>query len=679
MATLFKPSATPQEVAEWCEKEFAKAHEARQSIERQWLLNLAFYYGKQWVTWSPHIGTTARLYEPKAPAWRVRLTVNKIQPYIRREMARLSSQQPRGFVLPASSEEDDRSAARAAEAVLDYLHDEIGVDEVMDSSDWWACICGPSYLKVRYVEEIDPSTNQPGRIRVDVVRPFDIYVPDLEETRITEQKWVAHVQSLPLSEIREKFGVDATPDSHSSEVDQKVRNVMTIFSQNKGDDYAVVKEFWIKPCAQYPKGLVVAVANNKVLPYVAPEPINDQDVGPNDPDMMTELTEYEEEIKKPKGCIDWPFGHGRLPFIQRGHTKSGRFYDTSFVEQIISLQREYNRSRSQIIENKNLTSRPQWAVPIGAVDRSQLTTEPGAVISYAPGFQPPTPIQVPMLPNYVVEHVKLTAEEMDEIASQNEVSKGGVPPGVEAATAIAYLQERDDSAITYAIRNKERAMQEMGRQILSLVTEFWDVPRVVRVVGKNEIYNSFELMGSDLRDNIDYRVVTGSGAPISRAAQKAEILEMVKSGMLPATKGLRLLNMPDVAAVIEEVEIDTLQASKENLLMGKAQLPPVEVWHDHVAHLEEHDSYKKREEYQHLDDQAKAIIRYHDYQHLMQLAMLFNMMPPSPPPTPDQMMQQQMNPMYVDPAQEFLLRQVYIQLKAGGGAPPPPSEGSAPA
>ena len=41
---LFKPDATPQDVVAWAEKEFQKAHDARLTFERQWLLNLAFYY-----------------------------------------------------------------------------------------------------------------------------------------------------------------------------------------------------------------------------------------------------------------------------------------------------------------------------------------------------------------------------------------------------------------------------------------------------------------------------------------------------------------------------------------------------------------------------------------------------------------------------------------------------------
>lgn len=673
---LFKPDATPQDVVAWAEKEFQKAHDARLTFERQWLLNLAFYYGKQWVTWGPEVSNSRRLSTPRAPRWRVRLTVNKIQPYVRRETARLSSQKPRGFVVPTSSDEADRSAARVANSVVEFLNEDLQLDAIHDLCDWWTCVAGSGYYKVRYTQdEIDTRTTQPGKLVVDVIRPFDIYVPDIEETRIREQAWVCQAQSIPVDKIHEVWGVDVVSDADISEVDQRVRSVMSIFNQNKGEDHAVVKEFWIKPCRNFPEGLVFVVCNGKLLPFAAPEPVEELDPDGNP------LPPMEDEYPKPEGTIEWPYGHGRLPFIQRGHTLSGRFYDTTFVEQLISLQREYNRSRSQIVENKNLTSRPQWAVPTGAVDKDQLTTEPGAVISYQFGMQPPTPIQPPMLPNYVIEHVKLAAAEMDEIASQNEVSKGSVPPGVEAATAISYLQERDDAALTYAVHSKERAVQEINQQLLSLVTEFWDQPRLVRVVGMNEVFDTQQLRGTDLRDNTDYRVVSGSSAPVSRAAKKAEILELTKAGGIPWNHTLRMIDLPDVAALVEEVERDTVQATRENLQLSKGMFPPVEIWHDHVAHIEEHDSYKKREEYEHLDDQTKAMFRFHDYIHLMQMAMILGIPFQEDPNVQAARMgdpatgEPPVDPFAVDPMAEMELRKILVMFKAGG-APQPVGSGT---
>lgn len=656
--TVFKADATPTEVASTVEKWFGDAQSARMNIERQWLLNMAFYYGNQWVNWSPVLNNNSTLQVPRAPKWRVRLTINKVEPYIRREMARLSVMKPRGFVMPASSEESDKSAARVAEKIVDFLYVDLKLDEVLDLSDFWTCICGPAFIKTRFTEEYDRKAQVMGKLRVEAIRPFDIYVPNQTETRLQEQEWVMHVTSMPKDRVKELWGVDVKANEGVSEIEQRVRNTMTIFNENM-DDKVVVKEVWIKPCNTFPNGLVASVANGKLLK------------------LSSNKEEMEAPSRVPEGTIEWPFQHGQYPFARRGHTMSGKFYDSSFVTTIISLQREYNRTRSQIIENKNITSRPQWAIQEGSISKDQFTTEPGAIMQYNIGGNPPVPIQSPQLPNYVIDHLSTLSSEMDDVASQNEVSKGSVPPGVEAATAIAYLQERDDAAVGYAIRSRERAIQEVNQQLLSLVQQYWDAERMVSVVGENSNYDAFVLKGADLKNNTDYRVVVGSGAPVSRAAQKAEIMELWKGGALPQSKALRALNMPDMANLITEIEINQIQADKENLRLSRGQFEMVHDFHDHVAHIESHDDFRKREEFESLDEQSKTFVRFHTYLHLKMLAMLFNMQPPMPEqPTPIDPRTGQPQALFIDPVMEFELRKVYLQLSAGAGAPPP--EGAMP-
>ena len=670
---MFKASATPEEVASWVEQEFNAARTARLSIERQWLLNLAFYYGKQWVTWGPRAinGTASRLIEPKVPKWRVRMTVNKIEPYVRREQARLSSNRPRGFVMPATPDEADKSAARAAEQLAEFLQEEAKLEEVMDLCDWWTCICGPGFIKTRFVEEWDPINEMMGKIKVEALRPFDIYVPNIEETRVEEQAWVMHVSSLTKSQVKETWGEDVELNPEVSEVDQQVRQRMGIFTA-RTEDRVIVKEVWIKPCRNFPDGLVATVANGKLMPLETPVEIDEE----------TGLPVEEATRQTPEGTIVWPFAHKKYPFVRRGHTMSGKFYDSSFVWTLISLQREYNVSRSQMIENRNLTSRPQWAIVEGSVDPAMLTTEPGAYIPYNLAFPAPQQIVAPNMPAYTMNHIEMTAREMDEIASQNEVSKGTVPPNVEAATAIAYLQERDDSAVSYAIRSRERAYAEVTRQMLSLVQQYWDAGRIVRVVGDNSNYDAFTLKGADLKGNTDYRVVVGSGQTQSRAAQKAEIMELLKGGAIPISKGLRAMNMPDMATLIAEMEINEIQANKENLRMSRGEFAMVEDFHDHVAHINEHDDFRKREEFQGLNPMIKAMFRFHTYIHMEQLGRMFNMVPMSsdgmtplaPQQPPVDPMTGQPQPFFVDPAMEFEYRKIFMQLQAGVGVGAPSTE-----
>jgi hypothetical protein len=266
----------------------------------------------------------------------------------------------------------------------------------------------------------------------------------------------------------------------------------------------------------------------------------------------------------------------------------------------------------------------------------------------------------------VLDNIQRVREEMNEIASQNEVSKGTVPGRVEAATAIAYLQERDDSALVTAIRSKERSYQEIGRQLLSLVVQYWDAQRTIQVVGKNENFEAFLLSGADLRGNTDFRVVPGSAIPVSRAAKKAELIELMKMGVIPAYKGLAYLDMPELGRLYEELQADARQAQRENLKLMQGVFAPVEVWHDHLAHLSEHTDQMKREEWENADEQVKYMFRMHNYIHLKFLIMNFGLQP--------QIQEQQdpMNPGAIDQAYESELWRLATLLQTTGGQLPQP-------
>src|SRR5687768_13908460 len=80
-----------QKIALFVNDNYSKMKSARSQFERQWYLNMAFYFGKQNVVYKNISGAGGRLIVPPAPPWRVRMVVNKIRPIIRRELAKLTS------------------------------------------------------------------------------------------------------------------------------------------------------------------------------------------------------------------------------------------------------------------------------------------------------------------------------------------------------------------------------------------------------------------------------------------------------------------------------------------------------------------------------------------------------------------------------------------------------------
>lgn len=637
-------------IQKW-EVEYNRARSARIPFERQWYLNIAFWSGRQWVQWdssptSP--GAMGRLIEPPTPSNRVRITVNRIRRLMNKQLAKLNKEEIRGYISPATPDDEDIAASRSGEKLNDYLIELTNLNEKMSRADWWMLICGTSFLKDRYDQSIrlsgpsiqDPQTgeNQPievyGAPTVEVVSPFHLLVPNLDEPDLDKQAWIMHVVVRTKKEIQDQYGVQVEQDEilASNSIEARLLSAQGLTSQNAKRGIEV-KEVWVAPCAEYPNGMVLAWTNEKVLSFYP----------------------------------EWPYSYGEHPFHLRRHVETGRFYGESTVTDLIPLQVEYNRSRSQIIEDKNRMARPALTAMVGSIDPRKIRGVPGEIIEYKPGTERPQALQMPNVPGYVIDHLQLLQKEMEEISEQAALEQG-VPSGVTAATAIAYIQENQDSVLALTLRNKEKVYERLCRHMLALVIQFWDAQRQIKVVGQNQNFEGFLLSATDLRGNTDWRVQTGSATPVSYSAKQAQIMELMKGGMIPVDRGLQYMNMGDTAKLFEEMQVDVREAERQNVKMSRGVPTVTGEWQNLLVHVKTHDDYRKREEFENADENVQAIFRHHVFMDMMVLATKTGM--DFPPEVQMNLMRaQQQDPLYVDDNLEKGLRRFVETLMNGASVP----------
>jgi hypothetical protein len=575
---------------------YSKAKQSRIIYERQWYVNLAFYFGRHYVQWA---GATSldgalsdssfsRLHEPAAPPWRVRLVTNKSRAIIRGEHSKVNKEKPRGFVIPSSTDDADRIAASAAENIFDACWRGLYMNRCLRRATFWSLLCGTSFIKDWYDKTKIDFANVKGAIQAEPVSPFNVLIPDTQEEELENQAYVIHVLAKSADWVRDNFNIIVKPDSYSGGLlESSFLMSAGIASTNMPKDYVAVRECHYKPCREWPKGAVVTWVKDQIL----------------------NITE------------DWPFEHGDYPFTKLEHIPTGRFYGDSTLVDIIPLQREFNRTRSQLIEAKNRMAKPQLSAPRGSVDVNKITSEPGLVVEYKPGFQPPAPIPLQNIPGYVIQEYDRIQKDMDDISSQHEVTRGSVPPGVTAATAISYLQEQDDSKLAPTVSSLEEGVERLGKHFLSHVKQFWNAQRKINVIGENGAFEAYMFSKANIRGNTDFRVEAGSATPVSRAAKQAFIMELVNKQIIPPDKALRYLNMGETAKLYEEMQLDARQAQRENVKLSKkikvgGQWPfgPNE-FDNHQIHTVEHDNYCKTQEFEELDDEIKVAIRQHANAH----------------------------------------------------------------
>jgi hypothetical protein len=249
---------------------------------------------------------------------------------------------------------------------------------------------------------------------------------------------------------------------------------------------------------------------------------------------------------------------------------------------------------------------------------------------------------------------------MDDISSQFEVAKGRTPPGVEAASAIAYLSEENDSIFYPTIESLENGIQETGIQVLSNVYYYWPEDRIVRMTSKNQYMDVRQFKAKNLKPRMDFRVLPGSMAPRSVAAKQALISELMKNGHITPQEGLRYMHMSETNKLYEDLMVDVRHAQRENITMSQGQplikpdpnatldpmnpqpvMPlmgqkvdpmsgqpllgqdgqpvqyPVTInpYDEHQTHVAEHQKFQKSQEYELLPTHIKKIIQDHVDEH----------------------------------------------------------------
>jgi hypothetical protein len=597
-------------------EKFQRAQGDRFRQERQWYLNLAFYYGNHYVKFKDAGSRTFDMYVPPAPYYVSRPVINQIRRVMRKEMARLTAQQPNAYVVPSSMEDRDIFAAQAGEQIWQGLWRKHHFNRILRQAVFWQSICGNGFIKQYWDKDAtDPDNPEtPGDIIIKAETPFHVFVPDLKEENLEDQPYLIHVQLKTQEWVRNNLGVEPS-DEKLSIVEESMLSVMGINQQNQRKDIALVLEVWIKPgtSTDFPDGGMYTIASNQVV----------------------------------SGMDGWPYEHKQYPFAKLDAVPTGKFYSDSIITDLIPIQRELNRTRAQIIEAKNRMAKPQLLAEQGSIDPRKITTEPGQVITYKAGFTPPQPLAMQNLPSYVENEVNRLYTDISDLSGQHEVSQGQTPPGVTAAVAISYLQEQDETLIASHFDSIEDVVEKVASQCLTYAHTYWDEGRTVKMVGLDSSFDVRTFKGSDLAGNTDIRTEAGSALPTSRAAKQAFITDLMKMGFIDPQEGLEVLEIGGLNRIYERVQTDIRQVQRENLKLsivteqdlaryhqewqqknpaiqkdpqtGMSLDPPliipVNTFDNHELHIEHHNRYRKSQVFEMASDLTKALFEEHVSMH----------------------------------------------------------------
>jgi hypothetical protein len=617
-------------------------------FESNWARNVFFFAGSQWLK---RVG--GRWERRSLPVWFPRTMTNKFAEKANDLITQLlqGGRVPITY-SPASDDPADTGTADVGERIREVMYTEACCDEQAQTIASWMVITGnafgiPHYdmserfgtVKVQSpeIETSEPETPQTGEIangslegdaeetperKIPIAEEYPIGALQLEvcgpfeirgDYRITDvRKWekFVHQKRYDLHWAKENwpdFKDRIEPDAGTS--NDTAQFYMDLFA-NLTPDFAFGAGLASNSSTsgKYPK--VTAYALRELPSKKYPEGLYAVRLGRNS-DCIVEAgplpSTYGAGVKK---------GKKFLPLIHWGcNIVPGRLWRKTPMDDLVYLQVFRNMVEANIRLSVQRMGNAMWLLPKGCgVDI--LTGEPGQQVPYNPmsvgGTNFAKPERIPADLNNLgplLDLLKFIDDAMERVAGTFFLQGGNAPPGVTAASALAYLGEKGQQSLSTLRTGWAQGWAEFDKMGLEIARENWDDNRIRAVAGKNKKWQVEKFTKADIQGAVNFIVDWNALAPKSNATERATIGQLVQLGFVNPQDPEMVIEVLKKFGELElkgSFDIDVQDAAKEeDRFLEKNQMPEVRPFVDNSqVHLLSHINFAKSDEFREMP-QAK--------------------------------------------------------------------------
>ena len=422
-----------------------------------------------------------------------------------------------------------------------------------------------------------------GDLTENVISPLNFY--PMPARSMDEVRYAIETDPMDLDRVKALFGKKAQDIvAENLEHEDHSGGMHSFFQPERSEtkDHVLVKFFRHVPDRRWKKGLLIIVANGKIL--------------------------YEGNLDSCDKFL--PYTHLKYRNIP------GSFWGGSLLRDVIPLQKRINSIDSHIIQNRKQMISNQWLVPEGS-GINKVDGRSGLVLRWTPstsgGFKPERMQGIP-LPNQVIQEREMMKSDMELVSGAREVLSGDVPPGPETGAAIEAMQEQAFRRFGPLVKLWRSGLAEHERRKLLNISKYWKEPRIVKILGENSELESFYYEGADLIQATDMSVRVGIGMDFSQSAHRQKIMQAAQQGLLgdirnPAVRG-KLLEQLGIKGFDSEYSLDAKKARRylERLKNGE-EVPPPEPIDNHSVQFSVYKDYMLSSDFEALEDGVKDTIR----------------------------------------------------------------------
>jgi hypothetical protein len=272
-----------------------------------------------------------------------------------------------------------------------------------------------------------------------------------------------------------------------------------------------------------------------------------------------------------------PLRPNRYPFaILYDFPQRHDFWAMSTCQFILDNQRIINKVESIIAMIGTLMQNPQKVVS------KQSGIDPSTVSTYGnlPGFTveangDPTRaihyVNPPNIPPVLFSLLENAKQNIREITGMNEAYMGGSVGSLQTSTGVQSLIERATMRDNDQMYDIELYIEDLSRLIIDFMVEYYEEPRMIRVMGESPDDYSFEPFLGSIYRGLEYDIFidVSSKAPITRLneSQTAEKLLTLQgqyggvfgTAIIKPQEAIKMMNIPKSDEIIKRMDIEEMR------------------------------------------------------------------------------------------------------------------------
>jgi hypothetical protein len=272
----------------------------------------------------------------------------------------------------------------------------------------------------------------------------------------------------------------------------------------------------------------------------------------------------------------------------------GNHYGKPTMRDVLPLQDDINRTRSQMSERGAIESRLILGAPQGhQMNLRLLGGMPGVLMTYRSAQHEPKPIDLAQQGNGTEAFYRASLEAAADLGNMNDASTGKLPSAGLAAKAIYALQYADERSITKTSTLQDESLKKLAFAIDAVTRAEYKEARKIRLSGEDrEFLVESEILPDQLDTDIDYFFTPGSMLSKQKEAVRNEMIALRDAGLIDNATARKFIAtaVPDVFRTSNDLHEAKARRNLEDIIR-RGEQPEADPWDSPEVHLSIYTEY----------------------------------------------------------------------------------------